>query len=54
MANVCKKCLHYILDKANTSLDVWYDNLIGNIHNWFGCNSIFTQQIISLILVYIK
>lgn len=33
VANVCQKRFHYILDKANTSLEVQHDNLTGNIHN---------------------
>lgn len=34
MANVCQKCFHDILDKANILLDaLWHDNLTENIHN---------------------
>lgn len=28
-----KKRFNYILDKTNTSLKLWHDNLTGNIHN---------------------
>lgn len=65
MANVCQKCFHYILDKANTLLDIWHDNLAGKIQidlliNWlqlsiYSANYvIFSLYKIVLVFMFLK